>query len=68
MFFSISGVVTFKNADKLRETVKLIPIDRMFIETDCPYIDSGSFQRKAQSTGYDGIYSKGLCRTQGNGI
>lgn len=46
VFFSISGVVTFKNADKLRETVKLIPIDRMFIETDCPYMTPVPFRGK----------------------
>ncbi len=46
VFFSISGVVTFKNADKLRETVKNIPIDRMFIETDCPYMTPVPFRGK----------------------
>lgn len=35
---SISGVVTFKNADSLRETVKMIPLDRMHVETDAPFL------------------------------
>ena len=38
MMFSISGVVTFKNATQVRETVSLIPIDRLMIETDSPYM------------------------------
>lgn len=38
VYFSISGAVTFKNADKLRETVSHIPLERMFIETDSPYL------------------------------
>ena len=35
---SISGVVTFKNADGLRETVKKIPHDRIHVETDAPFL------------------------------
>ncbi|PZW01513.1 TatD family hydrolase [Metamycoplasma auris] len=38
IFFSISGVVTFKNAKTLQEAVKEIPINRMFVETDTPYL------------------------------
>ena len=35
---SISGVVTFKNANDLRETVKSIPLDRIHVETDAPFL------------------------------
>ncbi len=35
---SISGIVTFKKSDSLREVVKIIPIDRIFTETDSPYL------------------------------
>ncbi len=35
---SISGVVTFKNAQSLREVVKRIPLDRLHIETDAPFL------------------------------
>ncbi len=38
MNISISGVVTFKNAHDLRETVKKIPLDRMHVETDAPFL------------------------------
>ncbi|MBR1380642.1 MAG: TatD family hydrolase [Alphaproteobacteria bacterium] len=36
-FFSASGILTFKNADDVRETFAKIPIDRIVIETDTPY-------------------------------
>ncbi len=36
-FFSASGILTFKNADKIRETFAKIPLDRIVIETDAPY-------------------------------
>lgn len=35
---SISGVVTFKNAESLRNTVKTIPLDRLHVETDAPFL------------------------------
>lgn len=35
---SISGIVTFKNAEDLRQTVKIIPLDRLLVETDSPYL------------------------------
>ncbi|MGA2171567.1 MAG: TatD family hydrolase [Sedimentisphaerales bacterium] len=37
-YISLTGVVTFKNAEKTREVAKYIPIDRMMIETDSPYL------------------------------
>jgi TatD DNase family protein len=35
---SLTGVVTFKNANKTREVAKYVPIDRLMIETDAPYM------------------------------
>ena len=37
-FISLSGIVTFKGADDLRETVKIVPLDRLLVETDAPYL------------------------------
>jgi TatD DNase family protein len=35
---SISGVVTFKNAESLREAARLVPLDRLHVETDSPFL------------------------------
>ena len=35
---SISGIVTFKNAEALRQTVEATPVDRLLVETDAPYL------------------------------
>jgi len=37
-YIGIGGVVTFKNAKKLKEAVEHIPLERIVIETDCPYL------------------------------
>jgi TatD DNase family protein len=37
-YISFSGVVTFKNAPKVREAVAAVPLDRILIETDAPYL------------------------------
>lgn len=37
-YIGITGVVTFKNAKKLIEVVKEVPLDRLLVETDCPYM------------------------------
>lgn len=37
-YLSISGIVTFKTAEALRETVSKTPLDRLLVETDAPYL------------------------------
>ena len=37
-YISISGIVTFKNAEALREVVQGLPLDRLLVETDAPYL------------------------------
>ena len=38
LYISISGIVTFKKAEDLRETIADIPLDRLLVETDAPYL------------------------------
>ena len=38
LYISISGIVTFKKAEELRDTVREIPLDRLLVETDAPYL------------------------------
>jgi TatD DNase family protein len=37
-YISISGIVTFKNAEDLRQTIKVLPLERLLVETDSPYL------------------------------
>ncbi|MEK7868514.1 MAG: TatD family hydrolase, partial [Candidatus Omnitrophota bacterium] len=38
--------ITYKNADKLREIVKLVPMDRLLLETDAPFLAPQDFRGK----------------------
>src|SRR5262249_1297531 len=46
MFISISGIVTFKKSDDLRAIVKDVPLDRLLVETDAPYLAPMPFRGK----------------------
>ena len=43
---SFAGNVTFKNADNLRASAKVVPLDRLLVETDCPYLTPVPFRGK----------------------
>lgn len=51
-YISISGIVTFKNAGDLREVVKKIPLDRLLIETDSPYLAPIPYRGKSNIPQY----------------
>jgi TatD DNase family protein len=37
-YISFTGVVTFKNAEETRQAAEVVPLDRLMVETDCPYM------------------------------
>ena len=37
-YISISGIATFRNADELRDVVRNLPLERILVETDAPYL------------------------------
>ena len=51
-YISFSGIVTFKNARDLKEVAKHVPLDRMLIETDSPYLAPMPFRGKMNQPGY----------------
>ena len=50
-FLGIGGVLTFKNARKLKEVVEYAPMDRLVLETDCPYMSPEPFRGKRNDPG-----------------
>ena len=51
-YISISGIVTFKNAEDLREVVRKIPLDRLLVETDSPYLAPVPYRSKQNQPAY----------------
>ena len=49
---SFSGIITFKNAHKLREVVKVVPLERIFLETDSPYLTPEPYRGKINEPSY----------------
>ena len=44
---SFSGIITFKKSNELREVVKYVPLERMLIETDSPYLSPDPLRGKS---------------------
>ena len=51
-YISFSGIITFKNANDLRETVKKIPLNKILIETDSPYLAPVPYRGKTNEPSY----------------
>lgn len=70
-YISFSGVITFRNASRLAEIVPTVPLDRVMIETDCPYPRAGAVQGEDKSFRSDGIHraqSGGTVRARTGGV
>lgn len=52
MHLSFSGVVTFKNTAEVREAAKIVPLDRLLIETDAPYLTPVPYRGKMNYPAY----------------
>ncbi|MCR4721765.1 MAG: TatD family hydrolase [Lachnospiraceae bacterium] len=52
LYIGVGGVLTFKNGRKLAEAVKAVPMDKILIETDCPYLAPEPFRGKRNDSSY----------------
>ena len=51
-YISFAGNVTFKKADNLRDAARVVPLDRLLIETDCPFLTPVPFRGKRNEPAY----------------
>lgn len=51
-YISFSGIVTFRNAEQLREAARYVPLDRMLVETDSPYLAPVPYRGKENQPAY----------------
>lgn len=52
LYISISGIITFKNARDLHKTVQNLPLDRLLVETDAPYLAPVPFRGKTNEPSF----------------
>ncbi len=52
MMLSFNGVITFTNANRVRETVEYVPMERIMLETDCPYMTPVPYRGKRNEPKY----------------
>ena len=64
-YFGIGGVLTFKNAKKLREVVEYVPIERLVLETDAPYLAPEPFRGKRNSSLFIPYVAKAIADIKG---
>ena len=65
LYFSVSGIVTFKNAHDVRDIVKNMPDDRIMIETDCPYLAPVPYRGRRNEPAYVKEVCEGLAAVKG---
>lgn len=51
-YLSLSGIITFKKSEELRETAKMVPLEQLLIETDAPYLAPQSKRGKVNESSY----------------
>lgn len=64
-FLGIGGVLTFKNAKKLKEVAEYAPMDRLVLETDCPYLTPVPYRGKRNSSLYLSYVAEALAEIKG---
>ena len=64
-YVSFSGIITFKNAAELREVAKRVPLDRLLVETDSPYLAPVPFRGKKNEPQYVIEVAKCLAELKG---
>ena len=67
-YISFSGVVSFKNAAKVKEVALVVPDDRMLIETDAPYLAPHPFRGKINHSGRLRYTATALAEVRGDSV
>ncbi|MFH1710479.1 MAG: TatD family hydrolase, partial [bacterium] len=64
-YVSISGMITFKKAKNITDIAKTAPIDRILIETDCPYLSPEPYRGKRNEPSYVKYVAEALAQAKG---
>jgi TatD DNase family protein len=64
-YLSFTGIITFKNAEPLREVVRAVPLERMFVETDSPYLTPVPHRGKRNEPAYVHFIAETIAKVKG---
>jgi TatD DNase family protein len=64
-YLSFTGIITFKNADALREVVRKVPLEKMFVETDSPYLTPVPHRGKRNEPAYVRFVAETIANVKG---
>jgi TatD DNase family protein len=67
-YLSFTGIITFKNAGALREVVRMVPLDKMFVETDSPYLTPVPHRGKRNEPAYVRFVAASIASVKGLSI
>jgi TatD DNase family protein len=67
-YISFSGIVTFKNATQLKEVARAIPLDKILVETDSPYLAPVPFRGKTNQPAYVKYVAQEIADLRGIGL
>jgi TatD DNase family protein len=65
---SLSGVVTFKNAESLREAARLVPLERLHVETDSPFLAPVPFRGRPNEPAMVSVVGEFLAELRGEDV
>ena len=65
LYISISGIVTFNSAEDLRETLREVPLDRLLVETDAPYLAPVPMRGKRNEPAYVAHVAERVAQVRG---
>jgi TatD DNase family protein len=65
MYLSFSGVITFKNAEPVRDAASRMPLDRILVETDCPFLAPVPHRGKRNEPAYVALTAQALAGMRG---
>jgi TatD DNase family protein len=67
-YLSFTGIITFKNARPLREVVRQVPLERMFVETDSPYLTPVPYRGRRNEPAYVRFVAETVAQVKGNAL